>query len=187
MKIRNVVATANLYQYIDVTKFIEYSWGIYDLECYGGRCGYVKDDHIPGRVTVFLSGKMISIGGKSIPESVQQLEYTKGILIREKFIKEISLEPKVQNVVATVDVKSKIDLNKMSSTFTGFSFIPEQFPAGIYKSLVGPTCLIFASGKIVIAGAKSEEEITATENSLLNLLNQFLFDKNGGISLAKTC
>ena len=48
------------------------------------------------------------------------------------------------------------------------------------------TCLVFASGKIVIAGAKSEEEIT-TENSLLKLLDQFLIDKNGRTSLAKAC
>jgi TATA-box binding protein (TBP) (component of TFIID and TFIIIB) len=62
MKIHNVITTANLRQYVDITKFIEYSWGEYDLERYGGRCGYVKDAKIQGRVTVFLSGKMISTG-----------------------------------------------------------------------------------------------------------------------------
>ncbi|MGB7956858.1 MAG: hypothetical protein WCF23_23030 [Candidatus Nitrosopolaris sp.] len=85
-KIQNVITTANLYQYVDITKFIEYSWGEYDLERYGGRCGYVKDAKIQGRVTVFLSGKMISTEGKSIHKSIQQLEHTMNILVKDKFI-----------------------------------------------------------------------------------------------------
>ena len=64
-----MVTTADLRQHVDATKFIQYPWGSYDLERYGGRCGYVKDDEIQGRVTVFLSGKMISTGAKSIPGS----------------------------------------------------------------------------------------------------------------------
>ena len=73
-RIRNVIATADLKQNVDAQKFINYPWGTYDLQYYGGRCGYVKDETIQGRVTVFLSGKMISIGAKSVQGSVIQLE-----------------------------------------------------------------------------------------------------------------
>jgi hypothetical protein len=74
--IHNVISTADLQQQIDATKFNNFSWGRYDLEFYGGRCGYVKDDEILGRVTVFLSGKMISTGAKSVPLSTRQLDHT---------------------------------------------------------------------------------------------------------------
>ena len=52
-RITNVVVTADVMQTVDATRFNEHSWGLFDLECYGGRCGYVKDNTMEGRVTVF--------------------------------------------------------------------------------------------------------------------------------------
>jgi transcription initiation factor TFIID TATA-box-binding protein len=173
MKIHNVITTANLHQHVDITKFIEYSWGEYDLERYGGRCGYVKDTKIQGRVTVFPSGKMISTGGESIHKSIQQLEHTMEILVNDKFIDRVRLDPKVRNIVATANLGSKIDLKRMVSTLAKFTLEPEQFPGAIYRSPHGPACLIFGSGKIVIAGAKSEKQVNDTEISLAKHLNQF--------------
>lgn len=59
-----------------------------------------------------------------------------------------------------------------------FTLDPEQFAGAFYKSPHGPTCLTFASGKIVIIGAKSEEQVITTENSLSHLLNQFVAYNN---------
>jgi TATA-box binding protein (TBP) (component of TFIID and TFIIIB) len=129
LEIQNVVSTADLRQDVDATKFIQYAWGSYDFERYGGRCGYVKDHEIQGRVTVFLSGKMISTGAKSVSKSIQQLEHTGDLLVRDGFIKRIKLELKVQNIVATSAIKSKIDLNLIASTLNKLTFEPEQFPA----------------------------------------------------------
>jgi TATA-box binding protein (TBP) (component of TFIID and TFIIIB) len=158
---------------VNVTKFTRYTWGRYGIEYYGGRCGYVKDKMMQGHVAVFFSGQMISAGANSISASIEQLEHTMEILGIEKFIERIRIEPKVQNVVATADLKSKIDLNRATSILTKFSLEPEQFPGAIYRSPQGPTCLIFASGKIVIAGAKSEKQVIDTEMSLLKLLSRF--------------
>lgn len=74
MKIQNVITTANLLQHVAIVRFKGYSWGTYDLAHYAGRCGYVKDTQMQGRVTVFPSGKMISTGGKTIPQSKEHLE-----------------------------------------------------------------------------------------------------------------
>jgi hypothetical protein len=41
-RIRNVIATADLQQSVDARKFKQYSWGRYDTEIYGGRCGYIR-------------------------------------------------------------------------------------------------------------------------------------------------
>jgi transcription initiation factor TFIID TATA-box-binding protein len=161
---------------VEITRFIKYSWGRYDHQYYGGRCGYIKKDKIRGRVTIFPSGKMISTGGKSIRESVEQLVHAMNILASEKFIEITKLEPKIQNIVATADLGGKIDLNRMALTLTKFTLEPEQFPGAIYRSPHGPTCLIFASGKIVMAGAKTEQQAIDTEKSLLNLLNKFFID-----------
>ncbi len=124
---------------------MEYPWGMYDREYYGGRCGYVKDHMIRGRVTVFKSGKMISTGARSVSESIEQIKHTVEILGDEKFIEKVKIEPKVRNIVATSNI-GKIDLNSIASTLTKIIFEPEQFPVVIYRSPNGPTCLIFASG-----------------------------------------
>ena len=53
-RIRNVIATADLQQPVDARIFKQYSWGRYDTEFHGGRCGYIKDFKMRGRVSVFL-------------------------------------------------------------------------------------------------------------------------------------
>ena len=63
IKIQNTVCTADLKQEINIASFNKYRYLSSNLELY--RCGYVKDDFMTGRVTVFRSGKLISVGTKS--------------------------------------------------------------------------------------------------------------------------
>jgi TATA-box binding protein (TBP) (component of TFIID and TFIIIB) len=105
LKIQNVICTADLKQDIDVRKFNDFSWGRYDIAYYGGRCGYVKDEEIDGRVSVFLSGKMISTRAKSMSMAIRQLEHTMDLLTKNKLAKVVSLEYKIQNIVATLDLQ----------------------------------------------------------------------------------
>jgi len=77
---------------------------------------------------------MISTGAKSTSNSIGQLEHTIDILVREGFIKKIRVEPKVQNIVSTATVNSKIDPNLVASTLTKLTFEREQFPGAIYRS-----------------------------------------------------
>ncbi|MDE2590517.1 MAG: hypothetical protein KGL95_12740, partial [Patescibacteria group bacterium] len=100
-RIRNVVATANLEQHVEIQKLVNFGWGIYDSAIYRGVCGYVKSPEMSGRVAVFASGKMISIGSKSVEESVQQLYNAKFYLMQARLISDATLQPKIQNIVAT--------------------------------------------------------------------------------------
>jgi TATA-box binding protein (TBP) (component of TFIID and TFIIIB) len=161
LSIVNVVATANLNQKISIEKFVKFGWGIYDLAVYGGRCGYVKTPDMDGRVTVFQSGKMISIGGKSIKKSIQQLNEAKFYLVKEKFVQNIVLHPKIQNIVATITLSEPLSIAKTYDKLTGAIYEPEQFPGIILKSVNSVNYLIFASGKIIITGAKTKTELTS--------------------------
>jgi TATA-box binding protein (TBP) (component of TFIID and TFIIIB) len=58
-----------------------------------------------GRVTVFLSGKLISTGAKSASESIEQLQKTMNLLVNATFVRPAQLMPKIQNIVATLDIK----------------------------------------------------------------------------------
>jgi TATA-box binding protein (TBP) (component of TFIID and TFIIIB) len=42
-------------------------------------------------------------------------------------------------------------------------------PGMIYKTIYGTTCLIFASGKLIIAGSKSEQQIVDTIEELVDI------------------
>jgi transcription initiation factor TFIID TATA-box-binding protein len=172
-KIQSVITTADLKQKVDATRFINYPWGTYDIAFYGGLCGYVKDETIQGRVTVFLSGKMISTGAKSVQGSVIQLEKAMNLLAKDGFVKTVKLIPKTKNIVATLDIGSRIDLNEVVTHVPKITFEPDQFPGAILRMTEGPVCLLFASGKIVIAGSKSVDDIRNAVSNLEKMLRPF--------------
>ena len=69
---------------------------------------------------------------------------------------------KIQNIVATCSVNFKIQLEKLyqSKHYKFCDFNPETFPGLIYRLHEPKICLlIFASGKIVLTGAKSRQDI----------------------------
>jgi TATA-box binding protein (TBP) (component of TFIID and TFIIIB) len=101
-------------------------------------------------------------------KSKNQLQRTHDILCKYEFIKPIAIKPKIQNIVATFDLKKYLEFSDIIKRKKAI-YEPEQFPGMIYKSIHGATCLIFASGKVVIAGSKSEEQIDNTINELMTL------------------
>jgi len=66
---------------------------------------------------------------------------------------------RIANIVFSVDVGKNIDLEKIASEIPGAIYEPEQFPAVILKLQDSDpaTSLLFASGKIIINGVKSED------------------------------
>ena len=144
LKIQNVISTSDLHQHIDARKFNQYQWGKYDSETYGGRCGYIKDEGMQGRVSVFLSGKMISTGAKEVSFSIIQLHHTLELLVSNKLAKRVELECKVQNIVATLDLQRILDVKEVTGSLANYIYEPDNFPGIIYKHGDRISCLIFA-------------------------------------------
>jgi transcription initiation factor TFIID TATA-box-binding protein len=165
-----VVTTSALNQPIDVTLFKNFSWGEYDQEIYRGICGYIKDNNIEGNITIFLSGKMISVGAKSIMKSIEQLKYANRLLINNNFVKNNQIQqPRVRNIVATINLEKRIDFESISKILGDCDYNPEKFPAIIYRDKIA-TSLIFKSGKIVVSGAKTEESIMILADKIKKIL-----------------
>lgn len=79
---------------------------------------------------------------------------------------------KVQNIVASADVGFAIRLESLSHKHAEFcQYEPEIFPGLIYR-IYSPkvVVLIFVSGKIVLTGAKTREQIQEAYNSILPAL-----------------
>lgn len=67
--------------------------------------------------------------------------------------------PKLQNIVSTAYLNKKLDLRNIALKSRNVEYKPKRFAAAIMR-IRDPktTALIFASGKMVCTGAKSEEE-----------------------------
>jgi len=157
IKIQNVVTTADLKQEIDIASFNEYEHLSSNLDLYA--CGYVKDDSMIGRVTVFKSGKLISVGTKSPENSKLELKKALKILRKYKLAKQVKIMPQVRNIVGRYDLKRKLAIEKLARSLPKSLYEPEMFPGLIYRIQDSCVALLFASGKGVIVGAKTIEEI----------------------------
>ncbi len=81
-------------------------------------------------------------------------------------------EFKVQNIVASADVGFAIRLESLSHKHVDFcQYEPEIFPGLIYR-IYDPkvVVLIFVSGKIVLTGAKTREQIKEAYHRILPVL-----------------
>ena len=157
IKISNIVVTADLKQKIDIASFNEYEHLSSNLDLYA--CGYVQTPTMNGKVTVFGSGKLISIGTKSPEGSIKELKKASKILQKYGLSKSIKITPQLRNIVGKFDLGKKLPIETLARTLPKCMYEPEQFPGLIYPIEGSCTTLLFASGKGVIAGAKTIEEL----------------------------
>jgi transcription initiation factor TFIID TATA-box-binding protein len=159
INIQNVVATATLNQKIDLNAVARgYPGTEYRPELFPGLVFRIKR---PKTTTlIFSTGKMVCTGAKSGKESrsaiikvVKELKKG-GIIILGK------PDFKVENMVASASLGGKVDLEKMAVTLRKAMYEPEQFPGLIYR-MDEPkvVILVFASGRLVVTGAKKEQEV----------------------------
>ncbi len=81
---------------------------------------------------------------------------------------------KIENIVATVSLSQQLDLFAIEKNIPSVEYNPEQFPGLVYR-LEEPrvTALIFKSGKMVVTGAKSTDQlIEAVKKIIRNLKKQ---------------
>ena len=170
VKIQNVVAVASFGQKLDLLAIVKVFRNVeYRPKRFPGLVFRLKR---PKTATlIFGSGKMVCTGAKSekqarsaVKNVVRELK-TNGIIILGK--------PKIviQNMVASANLHGKVDLETMSDILENVMYEPEQFPGLIYR-MTEPkvVLLVFASGKLVIVGAKREEQVHEAADKIRAIL-----------------
>ena len=158
-KIQNVVASVTIGQSLDLDEIAATMPDIeYDPTQFPGLVYRLKK---PKTATlIFRTGKMVCTGGKSAKETKRAvMKIVKNL--NEAGI-EITSKPKItiQNIVASGDLKFTVNLEKTSMVLENSLYEPEQFPGLIHRMKDPKTViLIFGSGKIVITGAKFQEQV----------------------------
>lgn len=87
------------------------------------------------------------------------------------------IEPKLQNIVSTVNLGCKLDLKKIALHARNAEYNPKRFAAVIMR-IREPrtTALIFSSGKMVCTGAKSEDESRLAARKYARIVQKLGFD-----------
>ena len=82
-------------------------------------------------------------------------------------------EIKIQNIVATTDLKHDIPLIKLAEVLPNTEYNPEQFP-GLVMRIKDPktSALIFSSGNVVCTGAKSLTKVKESIQQIIKNLQK---------------
>ena len=161
IKIENVVASTSLGAELDLQAIaLALDGAEYEPEQFPGLIYRLKE---PKTATLlFRSGKAVCTGGKSL----EQVKIAIGKVAKQVEAAGVAIkkDPKieVQNIVATSDFGSKINLNAIAMTLglENVEYEPEQFPGLVYRLAVPKVVvLLFGSGKLVCTGARKPDDV----------------------------
>ena len=168
----NVVASASVDQELDLIKITKkFPDTEYHPELFPGLVFRLKN---PKTATlIFRTGKMVCTGAKSeelavkaVRTVVQKLRKG-GIKIKKDAV------VTVQNIVSSINLRGKVSLEKAARSLPRSMYEPEQFPGLIHRMIDPKTViLVFASGKLVCTGAKTETDVYRSVNNLHSILEE---------------
>ncbi|XP_021012080.1 TATA box-binding protein-like protein 2 isoform X1 [Mus caroli] len=173
-QLQNVVSTANLACKLDLRKIALNAKNTeYNPKRFAAVIMRIREPRTTA--LIFSSGKVVCTGAKSEEES--RLAARKYARVVQKLGFPVRFfNFKIQNMVGSCDVKFPIRLEILALTHRQFSssYEPELFPGLIYK-MVKPqvVLLIFASGKVVLTGAKERSEIYEAFENMYPILESF--------------
>ncbi|MEI8364293.1 MAG: TATA-box-binding protein [archaeon] len=143
----------------------------YEPEQFPGAIFKIKEPKVS--LLLFKNGKIIISGAASEKDIVAGIK--KATKLIAEIQKEVSTKktPKYEivNLVATSSLGKTVDLFEAAVTLDDIEYEPEQFPGAIIR-LYNPkiTILLFKNGKLICAGAKSEDDIRKSVNKVKALL-----------------
>lgn len=112
------------------------------------------------------SGVVAKAGTSNItPTSVPEITAVQGMV------------PTLQNIVATVNLECRLDLKTIALHARNAEYNPKRFAAVVMRIREPKTtALIFASGKMVVTGAKSEDDSRLASRKYARIIQKLGFD-----------
>lgn len=116
----------------------------------------------PSGVGLIFSTTKIVLTGTKCLEAAALVAHRIAYLVRTRgrYARSRMLDLRVRNIVGCLRMGTELDLVALCSVLRGAAYDPENFPGLIYRDpLTNIRFLVYSSGKIVITGAKNEEDI----------------------------
>ena len=160
-KIENIVASGSIADFIDL-ETISAKMENCDLnkKRFPGAVLRLQNPKIA--VLIFSSGKVVITGGKSPEDLVRGQDILLQKMKEAGVICHNTPDVAVTNMVCSYDLGTKINLNKVVMTLSleSIEYEPEQFPGLVYRiSDPKVVALLFSSGKIILTGGKTMEDV----------------------------
>ncbi|MBI2101600.1 TATA-box-binding protein [Candidatus Woesearchaeota archaeon] len=172
IKVVNIVVSTSLKHDIPLEKMAAtLSNTEYNPEQFPGLVIRIKEPKTSA--LIFSSGKVVCTGARSMDKVEESIK--KIIKSLEKINVKITVKPeiKIQNIVASGSVGMDLNLNTLAMKLENTEYEPEQFPGLVYKlAAAKATFLLFSNGKVVCTGTKSEKEVHAALDKLVENLKK---------------
>ncbi len=173
-EIENVVATvaADIKEKIDLNVLArKYSDVEYNPERFPGLVMRVQDPK--ATILIFSTGKMVVTGLRQASEAKPVVDNVVK-KIRKANIDLSNPVITIQNIVASGNLHTPIDLNMAAVVMEYAMYEPEVFPGLIYRMQDPKTVfLIFSTGKIVCTGGKSKEIVARAVKKLKQEVQEY--------------
>lgn len=196
VEIQNVVATADLSHHLDLDAILKVTPGAkYNPQRFPALVYKLKK---PKTTTLlFASGKIVCTGARSTKSAKTAIAQVIRELKGQGIVIVTNPDCEIENIVASADLRGTIDLEIVAERLCKTMYEPEQFPGLIYY-MTEPKAvlLVFASGKIVCAGAKTETDAklaveklrdTLEFNELISRAGSSSDHQEGILKTAETC
>ena len=160
IKIENVVASTDIKKIISLDKLLTIlEDSEYEPEQFPGLVYRLAEPRVA--TLIFRSGKIICVGARSTEAAKEALRKTvkniKKIGIR---VNENNIKVKIENIVVAVNLERDLNLDQLAFQLEDSEYEPEQFPGLVYRIYEPKVAfLLFSSGRVVCAGAKSLNDV----------------------------
>jgi len=177
-KIENVVATVSIElevpgEKIDLNQIArKYTDCEYNPERFPGLVMRVEDPK--ATILIFSTGKMVVTGLRQASEAATVVDNVINKMKKAKVNIKNEREITIQNIVASGDLHTSIDLNEAAIIMENAMYEPEVFPGLIYRMQEPKTVfLIFSTGRIVCTGGKTKEIVGEAIEKLVEQVKEY--------------
>lgn len=121
---------------------------------------------------------LVAVAGPSTPPANTVPATPAPLTLEQQHITAVEgIVPTLQNIVATVNLDCRLDLKTIALHARNAEYNPKRFAAVIMR-IRDPktTALIFASGKMVVTGAKSEDDSRLASRKYARIVQKLGFD-----------
>ena len=172
VSIENVVASADVFQKMDLNEITRI---FPDVEYHPDQFpGLVFRLKTPKTATlIFTSGKMVCTGAKSEKMAKEAVKIVVGKLRKEGIKVKKNAVVTIQNMVASINLGGRVDLEETARSLPRSMYEPEQFPGLIHRMIYPKiVILIFSTGKLVCTGAKTEKDVYSSVHNIHSTLEE---------------
>jgi transcription initiation factor TFIID TATA-box-binding protein len=165
----NVVSTSTISGPINLSSLTENISALtYRPSQFPGAILRIKDPH--ATILIFGSGKIVCTGTRSVSQAAKATDKILNMLRNVGCVVD-EVQTKIENIVASVNLGRRIDLDECARVLPRSMYEPEQFPAVFHRMRHPPaTILLYNTGRIICTGLDSIEKTAEATACLFRTL-----------------